>query len=88
MLHSFDVYAEGEATASIQIECLIVNDVVATLELLGQLEVEELQQLVCCSKLIMPEQSRTKFCVAKYISLWSGCRIVIQIWNQIRIPEI
>ena len=58
MLHSFDVCAGGKATATMWVECLIVHEVGATLELLGQLEVEELQQLASSSKLVVPEHSR------------------------------
>lgn len=53
---TFDVDAEAESAPPVRVQGLVMNNVGATLQMLGQLDVEGIQHFAGSSELIMAEK--------------------------------
>jgi hypothetical protein len=59
-VNTFDVDPKRKAGSSIRVQGFILYDVSAALKMLGQLHIEEFQQLAGGSKLVMPVKNKIK----------------------------
>ncbi len=59
--YTFDVDPERESGSTVGIESLVLNNIVAALEMFGQPEIEQHQHLASCRKLVMPAPGGKSF---------------------------